>query len=41
MALDGRIVVPIDRSFALSESGAAHAYMDERRHVGKIVLVSE
>ena len=41
MALDGRIVVPIDRSFALSEAAAAHAYMDERRHVGKIVLVSE
>ncbi len=41
MALEGRIVVPIDRSFGLSEAAAAHAYMDERRHVGKIVLVSE
>jgi NADPH:quinone reductase-like Zn-dependent oxidoreductase len=39
MALDGRIRVPVDRTFALGEAGAAHAYMDERRHVGKIVLV--
>ncbi|HEX2378786.1 MAG TPA: alcohol dehydrogenase catalytic domain-containing protein [Gaiellales bacterium] len=39
MALDGRILVPVDRSFPLAEAGAAHAYMAERRHVGKIVLV--
>jgi len=40
MALDGRISVPVDRTFPLSEAAAAHAYMDERRHVGKIVLVA-
>ena len=40
MTLDGRIRVPVDRTFPLSEAGAAHAYMDERRHVGKIVLVA-
>ena len=39
MALDGRIVVPVDRTFPLSAAADAHAYMDERRHVGKIVLV--
>jgi NADPH:quinone reductase-like Zn-dependent oxidoreductase len=39
MALDGRIAVPVDRTFALADAGAAHAYMDERRHIGKIVLV--
>jgi NADPH:quinone reductase-like Zn-dependent oxidoreductase len=39
MALDGRIAVPVDRTFPLSEAAGAHAYMDERRHVGKIVLV--
>ncbi len=39
MALEGRITVPVDRTFPLSEAAAAHAYMDERRHVGKIVLV--
>jgi NADPH:quinone reductase-like Zn-dependent oxidoreductase len=41
MALDGRIRVPVDRTFAMQEAGAAHAYMEERRHVGKIVLVRE
>ena len=40
MALDGRITVPVDRTFPLSEASAAHAYMDDRRHVGKIVLVA-
>jgi NADPH:quinone reductase-like Zn-dependent oxidoreductase len=39
MALAGRIAVPVDRTFALREAGEAHAYMAERRHVGKIVLV--
>jgi NADPH:quinone reductase-like Zn-dependent oxidoreductase len=39
MALDGRIVVPVDRTFPLSAAADAHSYMDERRHVGKIVLV--
>jgi len=39
MALDGRIRVPIDRTFPLRETAAAHAYMAERRHIGKIVLV--
>ena len=41
MALDGRIRVPVDRTFAMQDAGAAHAYMEERRHVGKIVLVRE
>jgi NADPH:quinone reductase-like Zn-dependent oxidoreductase len=41
MALDGRIRVPVDRTFPMREAGAAHAYMQERRHVGKIVLVRE
>ena len=40
MALDGRIRVPVDRTFPLGDAAAAHAYMDERRHVGKIVLVA-
>ncbi len=39
MALDGRIAVPVDRTFPMAEAAAAHAYMGERRHVGKIVLV--
>ncbi|MGH3033828.1 MAG: zinc-binding dehydrogenase [Gaiellaceae bacterium] len=35
----GRIRVPIDRTFEMSVAREAHAYLDERRHVGKIVLV--
>jgi NADPH:quinone reductase-like Zn-dependent oxidoreductase len=41
VVLDGRIAVPVDRTFAMSEAGAAHAYVDARRHVGKILLVRE
>jgi NADPH:quinone reductase-like Zn-dependent oxidoreductase len=38
LVFDGRIVVPIDRTFPLSQAAEAHTYMDERRHVGKIIL---
>ena len=41
MALEGRIRVPIDRTFPMAEAASAHAYMGERRHVGKILLVRE
>jgi NADPH:quinone reductase-like Zn-dependent oxidoreductase len=39
MALDGRIEVPVDRTFGLSDAAGAHAYMNQREHVGKVVLV--
>jgi NADPH:quinone reductase-like Zn-dependent oxidoreductase len=39
MALDGRITVPVDRTFPLSKAGDAHAHMAEQSHVGKIVLM--
>ena len=39
LALTGRISVPVDLTFRLAEAAEAHAYMAERRHVGKIVLV--
>jgi NADPH:quinone reductase-like Zn-dependent oxidoreductase len=38
MALDGRIRVPIARTFPQAEAAAAHAFMEQRSHVGKIVL---
>ena len=38
LALDGRIRVPIARTFPLADAAAAHAYMELRSHVGKIVL---
>ena len=41
LALDGRISVPIARTFAMREAAAAHAFMERREHVGKIVLVRE
>jgi NADPH:quinone reductase-like Zn-dependent oxidoreductase len=41
LVLDRRVHIPVDRTFALSEAAEAHAYMEQRRHVGKIVLVRE
>ncbi|MBL8378136.1 MAG: zinc-binding dehydrogenase [Burkholderiales bacterium] len=35
----GRIKLPIDRAFAMHDIAQAHAYMQEDRHFGKIVLV--
>jgi len=35
----GRVRLPIDRTFSLTDIHAAHAYMKEDQHVGKIVLV--
>ncbi|WER46590.1 zinc-binding dehydrogenase [Cupriavidus sp. WKF15] len=34
----GRIRLPIDRTFAMTDIHAAHAYMNQDQHVGKIVL---
>jgi NADPH:quinone reductase-like Zn-dependent oxidoreductase len=41
MALDGTITIPVDRTFPMSEAAAAHEYLGERRHVGKVILVRE
>ncbi len=35
----GRLALPIDKIFPLSEASAAHAHMKANRHFGKIVLV--
>jgi NADPH:quinone reductase len=35
---DGRIRLPIDRTFSIDEIHEAHAYMQRDQHVGKIVL---
>jgi NADPH2:quinone reductase len=35
----GRIRVPVDRTFALTDAPQAHAHMRANRHFGKIVLV--
>lgn len=39
MVFSGSIRVPVDRTFEMSAAGDAHAYMGERNHVGKIVLL--
>ena len=41
LVLGGKIDMPVDRTFPMSEAAAAHAYVDERRHVGKVLLVRE
>lgn len=35
----GRVRLPIDRTFAMTDIGAAHEYMKQDQHVGKIVLL--
>jgi NADPH:quinone reductase-like Zn-dependent oxidoreductase len=39
LVLEGRIRIPVDRTFEMSAASDAHAYMGERNHVGKIVLL--
>jgi NADPH:quinone reductase-like Zn-dependent oxidoreductase len=38
MALDGRIRVPVARTFPLRETADAHEFLASRAHVGKVVL---
>ena len=38
--LDGRLRLPIDRTFPLDEAAAAHARVESGQHVGKIVLLT-
>ena len=35
----GRLQVLVDRTFPLSEAAAAHAYIESRQAVGRVVLV--
>ena len=35
----GRLTVLVDRTFPLSEAAAAHAYIESRQAVGRVVLV--
>jgi NADPH2:quinone reductase len=36
---NGRLRVIVDRTFPLAEAAAAHAYIESRRAVGRVVLV--
>jgi NADPH2:quinone reductase len=35
----GRLRVVVDRTFPLSEAAAAHAYIESRQAVGRVVLI--
>lgn len=39
-AAEGRIKPRVDRAFGLADAAAAHRYIQERKNVGKVVLVS-
>jgi NADPH:quinone reductase-like Zn-dependent oxidoreductase len=34
------VSVPVDRTFPISRAAEAHRYLDQRRHVGKVLLVA-
>jgi putative PIG3 family NAD(P)H quinone oxidoreductase len=36
---DGRLTVPLDKTFPLAQAAEAHRYMEDDRNLGKIVLV--
>ena len=36
---EGKLSVPIDRTFGLSEAAEAHAYVESRQAVGRVILV--
>jgi NADPH2:quinone reductase len=36
---DGKLKVLIDRTFKLSEAAAAHAYIESRQAVGRVLLI--
>ena len=38
VALDGRVRVPVARTFPLHQAAAAHEFLARREHVGKVVL---
>jgi NADPH:quinone reductase-like Zn-dependent oxidoreductase len=41
LATEGRVHVPVAGTYPLAEAGAAHAALDARRHVGKLLLLPE
>lgn len=38
---DGVVTIPVDTTFPVREAAEAHRYLDERQHVGKVLLVAE
>jgi NADPH:quinone reductase-like Zn-dependent oxidoreductase len=38
---DGTVTIPVDRTFPMTDAAGAHRYLDQRQHVGKVVLVAD
>jgi NADPH:quinone reductase-like Zn-dependent oxidoreductase len=38
---NGLVRIPVDRKFPMSQAAEAHRYLDQRRHVGKVLLVAD
>jgi len=38
---DGVVKIPVDTTFGLREAAEAHRYLDQQRHVGKVLLVAD
>jgi NADPH:quinone reductase-like Zn-dependent oxidoreductase len=38
---NGIVRILVDRTFPVSQSAEAHRYLDQRRHIGKVLLLAE
>lgn len=38
---NGIVTIPVDKTFPMSQAAQAHRYLDQQRHVGKVLLVAE
>jgi NADPH:quinone reductase len=38
---NGVVRVPVDTTFPMSQAAQAHRYLDQQRHVGKVLLVAD
>jgi NADPH:quinone reductase-like Zn-dependent oxidoreductase len=38
---DGIVTIPVDRTFPMGQAAEAHRYLDQRQHVGKVVLIAD
>ncbi|MNM97235.1 hypothetical protein D3C81_1097350 [compost metagenome] len=38
---EGKLRLPIDRTFAMDAIGEAYAYIERSQHMGKIVLIAD
>jgi NADPH:quinone reductase-like Zn-dependent oxidoreductase len=38
---NGTVTIPVDKTFPMSQAAQAHRYLDQQRHVGKVLLVAE